>query len=185
MDADETSHLTHLPSNWLRGLGARKCGLWINRCRESAQKDCDHIIPPLSPYNQHHHHHRGRIRVDIQWNCDRIIFLSERGRNNWTHRPPSDSSISWPPADYMISENTRKMSNPFVSFLRPTPLCGGLCDAGQIGRVDYCQGAQNRHKDQVVGAKTRLLAIWCWCARCPWWVRKQGRSSCCCRTKYQ
>ena len=91
----------------------------------------------------------------MQWNCDRIIFLSGRGRNNWTHRPPSDSSISWPPADYMISENTRKFFNPFVSFLRPTPLCGGLCDAGQIGRVAYCRGRRTVTK---TGS----------------WVRKQG-----------
>ena len=57
----------------------------------------------------------------------------------------------------MISENTRKMSNPFVSFLRPPSLSGGLCDAGQIGRVAHCQGEQNRHKDWAVGAKTRLI----------------------------
>ena len=43
-----------------------------------AQKDCDHIIL-LSPYNQHHHRPHGRILVDKQWNCDRIIFLSETG----------------------------------------------------------------------------------------------------------
>ena len=87
------------PSNWLREKGARKYGLWINRCRERTQRRIVIISPsnpPFSPHNQHHHRRCGRIRVDTWWNCDRIIFLSERGRNNWTHRPPSDTSICRP-----------------------------------------------------------------------------------------
>lgn len=119
-----------------------------------AQKDCDHIVL-LSPYNQHHHRPHGRIRVDIQWNCDRIIFLSETGRNNWSHRPPSGSTILCRliMQQIMTLENRRERKF-LIRFFLPLGrsfFVGGL-RCWQIGRVAYCG---TRHKDH-------------------WWARKQG-----------
>ena len=122
-----------------------------------AQKDCDHIVL-LSPYNQHHHRPHGRIRVDIQWNCDGIIFLSETGRNNWTHRPPSGSTILCRliMQQIMTLENTRERKF-LIRFFLPLGrsfFVGGL----RCWQDRPCGLLWNPSQRPLVGAKTR---IWC------------------------
>ena len=100
----------------------------------------------------------------MDWNCDRIIFLSERGRNNWPHRPRSESSMLYPGLQIIISQNKNPVC--FFPWVGVSP-CGGL-RWWQDSSLAYCQWHCRRRRSLTkTGQRARKQNCWLSAAEIP------------------